>query len=217
MLFEVTCKEVGTLGIGFTARSSKLAIDLGERLLALHMKDDEDRSKLRSIVENMSRNFQSHSYAVSRREALEIGLPVKKESDRTLERLMWRVWIDLERELKEGIPFDPVFEVLNSSEGSKLLAPVPQIVVPKAAAVTAHYSASIKDVLDNSKITVNPVDFEFTNAIVESTRLAAIHTTRGKILATRNPDLTISYNMIQTSRAWATRAKAKTKKKGVKS
>lgn len=46
MLFEVTCKEVGSLGIGFTARSSKLAVDLGERLLALHMKDDDNRSKL---------------------------------------------------------------------------------------------------------------------------------------------------------------------------
>src|SRR5207248_5172045 len=60
MLFEVTCKEVGSLGIGFTARSSRLAVDLGERLLALHMNDDDSRSKLRSIVENMSKKFQSH-------------------------------------------------------------------------------------------------------------------------------------------------------------
>src|SRR5260370_286085 len=28
-LFELTCKEVGTLGIGFTARSSNLSVDLG--------------------------------------------------------------------------------------------------------------------------------------------------------------------------------------------
>ena len=48
-LFEIVCKEVSSIGIGFTARSSKLAIDLGERLLAMHMKDDESRSKLRSI------------------------------------------------------------------------------------------------------------------------------------------------------------------------
>lgn len=49
-LFEMTCKEVGSLGIDFTARSTRLAIDLGERLLALHMKDDENRLRLRSLV-----------------------------------------------------------------------------------------------------------------------------------------------------------------------
>src|SRR5882762_1868134 len=89
ILFELTCKEVGSLVIGFSARSSKLAVDLGERLLALHMADDENRSKLRSIVENMSRKFQSHAYPVSRKEALDMGLPVNKEQDTELEKLMW--------------------------------------------------------------------------------------------------------------------------------
>src|ERR1043166_7401975 len=83
-LFELTCKEVGSLGIGFTARSSKLAVDLGERLLAMHMKDDDSGSKLRSIVENMSRKFQSHSYPVNRTEALELGLLVNRSRNSKL-------------------------------------------------------------------------------------------------------------------------------------
>ena len=41
-LFEITCKEVGSLGVGFTARSSKLAVALAERLLGMHMKDDDN-------------------------------------------------------------------------------------------------------------------------------------------------------------------------------
>lgn len=86
-LFEFTCKEVGTLGIGFTARSSKLAVDLGERLLSLHMKDDDIGSRLRTIIQNMSRKFQSHAYPVNRKEALDIGLPVNKERDKR--RLPW--------------------------------------------------------------------------------------------------------------------------------
>ena len=103
-MFELTCKEVGSLVIGFSARSSKLAVDLGERLLALHMTDDESRSKLRSIVENMSRKFQSHAYPVNRKEALEIGLPVNKDRDDTLEKAMWEVWLNLEQDLKENTP-----------------------------------------------------------------------------------------------------------------
>src|SRR5205814_5566666 len=116
-----------SLGIGFTARSSRLAVDLGERLLALHMNDDDSRSKLRSIVENMSKKFQSHAYPVNRSEAIEIGLPINKKRDKHLETLMWNLWLNIEEELKENIPFDPILELLQSQEAAKLLAPVPHV------------------------------------------------------------------------------------------
>lgn len=203
-LFEVTCKEVGSLGIGFTARSSKLAVDLGERLLALHMKDDESHLKLRTIVENMSRKFQSHAYPVNRTEALELGLPVKKERDKKLEKLMWSVWLDVERDLKEITPFDPVVELLNSAEASKLLAPVPQLDIPMSASATTSWQNTLTEVKASSQVTVNPVDFEFTAALVESSRLAHMQVARGKILSCRKPDLMIHYNMLFTSRAWET-------------
>jgi hypothetical protein len=202
MLFELTCKEVGSLGIGFTARSSKLAVDLGERLLALHMKDDESRSRLRTIVQNMSRKFQSHAYPVSRKEALEIGLPVKRDRDKELEKLMWNVWLNLEQELKERAPFDFVIELLKSAEAPKLLGPVPQIDLPICAAASAHFQTSIDDVNKNSKVKINPVDFEYTDALVESSRLSHAHVTRGKILSCRNPDLMIHWNRLITSQEW---------------
>ncbi len=128
-LFELTCKEVGSLGIGLTARSSRLAVDLGERLLALHMKSDVV-SKPRSIAENMSRKFQSHAYPVNRDEAIEIGLPVNKQRDNELEKSMWELWLHIERDLKERSPFDIVLELLRSKEASKLLSPVPQLEGP---------------------------------------------------------------------------------------
>lgn len=202
MLFEITCKEVGSLGIGFTARSSKLAIDLGERLLALHMKDDDVGTKLRSIVQNMSRKFQSHAYPVNRKEALEIGLPVNKEQDGKLETLIWNVWLDIEKDLKERYPFDIVIELLKSAEASKLLAPVPQLVIPPNVTSSAHYNTSINDVMQHATDTVNPVDFEHTNALVESSRTGHQNVTKGKILACRTPDLMIRYNRIVTFLEW---------------
>jgi hypothetical protein len=202
MLFELTCKEVGSLVIGFSARSSKLAVDLGERLLALHMEDDDSRSKLRSIVENMSRKFQSHAYPVSRKEALDLGLPVKREADTRLEKLMWEVWLSLEEDLKERVPFDCVFELLKSSEAGKLLAPVPQLDIPVSAQQSAHWNASFDDLQKAAKTTINPVDFEYTTALVESRRKAHANITRGKILASRKPDLMIHYNRVVLSREW---------------
>ena len=65
-LFESTCKEVGTIGLGFMRRSSKLAVALGERLLGMHL-DDPAGVKVKSIVEKLSRQFHSHSYPVSAR------------------------------------------------------------------------------------------------------------------------------------------------------
>lgn len=201
-LFEVICKEVGSLGIGFTARSSKLALDLGERLLALHMKDDESRSKLRSIVENMSKKFKSHNYPVSRVEALEMGLQVNKKRDEDLERLMWSVWLDLEKDLKECTPFDDLQELLKSAEGTKLLAAVPQLTIPMVASPTASFQTTMGDVTAAATVTVNPVDYEHINAVVESSRVAYAHITKGKILSCRNPDLGIHYNRVIMSDEW---------------
>jgi hypothetical protein len=202
MLFELTCKEVGSLGIGFTARSSKLAVDLGERLLAHHMEDDENRSKLRLLVQTMSRKFQSHAYPVSRREALEIGLPVNKDRDAKLEKLMWEVWLEIEKDLKECVPFDPLFELLNSSEAAKLLAPVPQLELPACSSTSANFQTTMDDVTGKVKNFIQPIDFEYVNAIVDSSRTAYSHVTRGKILGCRNPDLVIQYSIVATSRAW---------------
>jgi hypothetical protein len=50
--------------------------------------------------------------------------------------------------------------------------------------------------------TVNPVDFETTNALVESSRMAFSNVTKGKILACRTPDLVIKFNRYYTSAQW---------------
>ncbi len=205
MLFEMTCKEVGSLGIGFTVRSSRLAVDLGERLLALHMKDDDSRSKLRSIVENMSRKFQSHAYPVNRIEALDIGLPVNKERDKELEKMMWSVWLDIEADLKENVPFNPLFEVLKSNQANKLLGPVPQLTLPMCASSTASFQTTMADVTTAVTEKVDPVDIEYQSALVESKRMGHWYNTKAKILACRMPDLMIQYNMVTIFRGWEKR------------
>ena len=235
VLFESICKEVSSLGIGFVVRSSKLAVDLGERLLALHMDNDDRGAKLRSMIENMSKNFQSHSYPVTRNEAREAGLPVNDDPDKTLEDLMWKVWLDIEEELKERKPFSIMFEIFNSAEGKKLLAPVPLADAPTPASTPAPTPVpppaspplpavpapetvpqapssptppapaltSANPPADTAN-SVHPIEFEYKSALIESARLAHSCVTRGKILATRKPDLLIDYNQINTFKGWET-------------
>src|SRR5260370_9999159 len=155
-LFELTCKEVGTLGIGFTARSSKLAVDLGERLLALHMKGEEAKTKIKSIVSHMSTKFYSHALPVSRTDPASIGLPVNKERDRELEKLMWAVYLHVAEELQEHTPFDPLMELLKSTKAKKLLAPVLQFAIPYGATQTTNWTTRMQNVVHKGKERIEP-------------------------------------------------------------
>lgn len=197
-LFEATCREVTSLGVGFTARSQKLAIALAQKLLSM---PDDDNPSSKAIVESLSRQFHSHSWPVSRKEAISIGLKVQ-ERDATLESLMWSLWLDLEEELQERTPFHPLSVLLNSKEADKLLSPVPQLDLPANAAGPSYFSASMDDVLKAATVKVEPVDFEIIDAIIESSRLSHRGIRRGKILASREPHLNLQYNMLVTHRGW---------------
>jgi hypothetical protein len=204
-LFEMTCKEVGTLGVGFTARSSKLAVALGKRLLGMHMEDDDHSNKKKALVESLSRQFHSHAYPVSRTEALDMNLAVNKDRDTALENLMWEVWLDLEDELQERRPFSPITELMNSPQAGTLLAPVPQLALPINAPGPTNFSADIPGVQAVAQGSmVEPVDFAFVTAIMESARLAHRASVKGKILSSRLPDLNLQLNCLTSFHGWET-------------
>jgi len=166
------------------------------------MKDDESRAKLRLIVQNMSRKFQSHSYPVNRNEAKEIGLPISEEANKALEDLMWKVWLSVEEDLLENTPFHPIFELGKSAQAGKLFSPVPQLDVPMCATAGTNFQTDLEKLKASFSQMIDPVDFELTNSIIESSRLAFASKLRGKILACRNPDLMINYSVVTTSRGW---------------
>lgn len=186
--------------MGFVTRSSKLAVALAKQLLALHQPDDGAKNE--ALVASLSRKFHSHSYPVSRREADDIGLPINKDRDPTLEALMWEAWLDLEAELQERKPFGPILEVFsNAAAAAELLKPVPQLDLPPNASGPNNFQADLA--LVNAEVhPVPPVDFQQLIALMESPRLATRSVKRGKILACRLPDLNIQFNSIVSFRGW---------------
>ena len=117
-LFMQFCQEVGTVPVGVAVRGSLLSLSMGEKLLRMHMKTEADAEKAKQIAAALNSNFFDHGYPVSRTEAREIGLKVAA-SNPDVELLMWKIWQDLEEELKMAHSFPPNSRVIARTTAAK--------------------------------------------------------------------------------------------------
>lgn len=196
--FELLVKDVGSIPIGLAKRSTQLASSLGQQLLRLHMSDD---SKAKAISEALNRSFYHHSFTLGPTQAKNIGLPIIMPSDE-LENLLWGVWEDIEVEMECAKPFNPLQVVLNDPNASSLLGPVPMVQLPSNLPPQLAQQA-INNVLQQiGVVSVPPVDYEVLIAVMESVRCRSEFRTKGKITATRLPDMNIAMNILKTSEYW---------------
>ena len=61
-MFELFCKDVGSVQIGIASRSSQLSIMMGEKLLKMHMKGADQSQQAATIAESLNKNFFHHGY-----------------------------------------------------------------------------------------------------------------------------------------------------------
>ncbi|MEI7555003.1 hypothetical protein [Candidatus Chlorohelix sp.] len=196
--FEMLCAETGPIPIGIAKRSTQLSLALGEKLLSLHMKDN---SKAKAITETLSLSYHHHGYPLGRTDAEKVGLPVKKPSDE-IDHLMWGIWENFQEEMLCDTAFNPLEIVLNSRSAEILLAPTPQVFVPLNLPPSLA-SAALQHILQTITVQdVMPVDYELLLSTMESTRCRSENRVKGKILATRLPDLNIRINLVQLSQGW---------------
>lgn len=179
-LFKQFSAEVGFVGIGVAARSSQLTQTMGEKLLRLHMKSESQLQKAKLISEVLSTKFFHHGYPVSRSEAKEIGLPIA-DSNPKLEGFMWKVWLNIEEELKLREPFSPISVVKNDPACDPLFSPVTSASGP---------------------VTVPSAKFTQIAAVMESSRTASRVVVNGEILAMRQPDLSLKLSKIDYTDGW---------------
>ena len=197
--FELVCKDIGAIQIGAAKRSSYLALSLGEKLLSLHMKD---QNKVKAIAEALNKSFYHHGYPLGRDEAKKIGLQVKEQPEE-LEKLMWKVWEDIETDMKCDKPFNQLDIILSDPKAVNLLAPVPQIQIP------ANLPKDVRDQIIQhllqqiNLIYIEPIEYKLCYAAVESTRCRSTFESTNKILACRMPDMNIAYNDLRISSGYS--------------
>lgn len=115
---------------------------------------------------------------------------------------MWKIWLDIEKELATRKPFNPIGYVLaNQAQAAKLLAPIPQLNLPPNAPQPVIQQA-IQQLLQVGIVEIDPVECVLTVSVMESKRMAKREMIRGKILACRTPDLKVQANLLIQSAGW---------------
>lgn len=180
--FTSLSNEVGALNIGSAKRSQQLMITLSERMLETHMKD---QNKAHDIAKHLNSSYYHHGYAVSRSEAKKMGLKIK-EPDKTLEELLWKVWIDFSLEMKCDIPYDPLSEIMKNPQSREQA----MSFIPPAPGIANRIG--------------NAPSFSFSNLIaaIESTRIQHTISNNHNLIFWRDNTGNINVNDTTTSDGW---------------
>lgn len=191
-------KDVGALSIGSAKRSQQLSLSLSEKLLALHIKDS---NKAKSIAKVLNSAYYHHGYAVGRKEAKEIGLPITNPP-LDLERKMWKIWMDYSFEMKCDDPFNVLKEVMNNPEARKVISEIPVVNIP-ANTPPEIAQQIIINAAQQTPITMRPsINQRVLIASIESCRIAKSIYNDIDIVYWRNADMNLGVNCTASDTGW---------------
>jgi hypothetical protein len=173
-VFDHLCKEVGPIQLGSLARAARVVRLLGKKLLCLHMPSDKD-PEAEAIVARLIEEYFDHGYPVGRREVeaiLKEAQMIKRDAE--VEKLIWAIWMNIQRELREREPYDPRLDMAKELQAeNKLGTSFPTITC----------------------------DYDVTFALLESTCLQSRHVAKTKIQIT-SKGFDFEIQQAVTGRGW---------------
>jgi len=111
--FNKLDEQVHPLALGNVKRFVSQSRMMARKLLSLHMDKAKDDHKIKEIVENLTSKLYYHGHPINRVEAsIEVGLPNVVVPKRDLEKLIWNLYLEYEREIKMEESFAPGSEFL---------------------------------------------------------------------------------------------------------
>ena len=190
--------QVGALSIGSAKRSQRLSLALSEKMLSSHISDP---TKVTTIAKALNSSYYHHGYAVGRKEALEIGLPIVRP-DESLERLLWKVWLDYETEMKCDSEFNVTKEIMSDPNLSSIVNNIPVLNIP--ADLPEPQKQTIFANIASQIAVTNRQAIKKSNLVasIESCRKAKGVYVEMIIQYWRDPSMNISFNVTQTGSGW---------------
>ena len=190
--------DVGSLSIGNAKRSQQLSLRLSEKMLISHMKS---KKKAKDIARALNSSYYHHGYAVSRKEALEIGLDVKYP-DTILEDLLWNVWMDFSEEMKCNNSFDVIKELMSNPTSSNAITQVPIVNLPANTPPQIAEQIIINHAQSTPLTTRSTIQLKELLASIESVNVSKSVYTNIEILYWRNADMSLGFNIISSGTDW---------------
>jgi len=110
---KILADKVHPLALGNVKRSLSQSHMMARKLLSLHMDPIKKQHEIKEIVDNLTSKLYYHGHPIGRKEAAEhIKIPMIKEPSGNVEEIMWKLYLEYEKELKIEEPFQPVREFL---------------------------------------------------------------------------------------------------------
>jgi hypothetical protein len=116
--FKLLADKVHPLALGNVKRSLSQSRMMAKKLLALHMTKSEDEHKIKEIVDSLTSKLFYHGHPINRSEARDqVGLRTVVDPSEKVEDLMWKLYLEYEKEMDMEEPFNAPLEFVGEFPG----------------------------------------------------------------------------------------------------
>ena len=142
--FNRLAKKVHPLALGNVKRSLSQSRMMAKKLLSLHMDAKDESHQIEEIVDHLTSKLYFHGHPINRQEARDhVGLATVVDPPQKVEKLMWRLYLDYEEEMKLEQPFDITSQFL--AEHPSLVAGASKTTNPQKARLVCIESRARAD------------------------------------------------------------------------
>jgi hypothetical protein len=159
--FNKLSDHVHPLALGNVKRSLSQSRMMAAKLLRLHMDDDDRRHKVQGIVDNLTSKLFFHGHPINRKEATDqIGLTNVEIPPVKVEKAMWSLYLEYEKELQMHLPFDHAGEYLALAQAPTIPPPAPAPGTPPAPLKTPKKTAKLGVIESLTRTDICSMDYE---------------------------------------------------------
>lgn len=115
-IYKQLVEKIHPLSLGNAYRAIRMARQIAEKLLSIHIKNEK---RIEKAVKAVTSDICIHGYPITRDEAKDLGLEIE-EPDTDLEKDIWNLYEVYAKEMKIGIPFHPL-EILGDKEIGEII------------------------------------------------------------------------------------------------
>ena len=193
--------EVGAIPIGSAKRSQQLSLSLSKKMLKTHLPNENTAT---NIAQKLNSSFYHHGYAVSRKEAKDIGLTITIPTAEE-ESLMWSIWQDYSNEMNSDKEFNIINELMNNPNTKDKLNTVPIINLPANTPPEVANQLIINAASQTPISSRAAIEIDVLLATIESCNISYEIRNNFSVVYWRNADMTLGFNATPYSEGWKER------------